>query len=94
MTDERAGQLNEPNLMGELTFSVHMGLGGNGWACSNYGGDEMVYMEEQLRGAAEEVVYALLKRGLINELGIEILKRDGVIPPSPQFHDKPPSEPS
>lgn len=74
MTDERAGQLNEPNLIEECCDSIIQ--------------DEFDYLNSE-EGAGSHicpvemnvrsVIYILQKRGLINELGIEILKRDGVI---------------
>lgn len=73
MTDERAGQLNEPNLMADIRSEV--------WEQVNPLGDP---------GPVIMVTIAVLRhRGLINELGLEILKRDGVIPPVSPDHSKP-----
>lgn len=73
MTDERAGQLNEPNLISSVTSEIEFVFfewNGedvpDGWSMPMY----MTFVA---------TVDTLRKRGLINELGIEILKRDGVI---------------
>lgn len=66
MTNERAGQLNEPNLMDEcITSSVNKILEN--------------YRHPPIPTAIRATIEILRDRGLINELGIEVLKRDGVI---------------
>lgn len=85
MNDERAGQLNEQDLLMSLAERIEVLL-----RIREISDRDAALMFVVFR----EMGLELVKRGLINELGIEILKRDGVIPPSPQSHDKPPSEPS
>lgn len=67
MTDERAGQLNEESIVKSVADRLTRILG--------YREDAGVPAFISFRETAMELV----KRGLINELGIEILKRDGVI---------------
>lgn len=75
MTDERAGQLNEPNIMkgcGDVIYNAFCLWNRSGMSLwDKYPGPEEF--------AGIQVLKHLVSRGLINELGIEILKRDGVI---------------
>lgn len=78
MNDERAGQLNEPNLMDEC--GQESSINAAKWAFDMY--DKYLNVrafDAPRKIAIESTIKVLLRRGLINELGIEILKRDGVI---------------
>jgi len=43
----------------QLIRALHDGLGGNGWAYTNYGGDEMHSMRHALEGGVDAVLSAL-----------------------------------
>jgi hypothetical protein len=81
MTDERAGQLNEPNLV-EAVVNQR----GCEWEKL---GIEWPHVDVAVLVSMRAMASVMVKRGLINELGIEILKRDGVIPPVSPDHNKP-----
>ena len=46
----------------EIAWAIHDGLGGDGWAYSNYGCDEWTNCREKLDAAADAIL-ALLARG-------------------------------
>jgi hypothetical protein len=82
MNDERAGYINEPNLLTDIADEILFHCAGR----LDRNTPRVTPVAEQ---AAVGVVNLLRRRGLINELGIEILKRDGVIPPVSPDHSKP-----
>ena len=49
-----------PDLVEQLAKDIHDGLGGNGWAYRNYGGDEWNSCRPELRDAAKSVIERLL----------------------------------
>lgn len=51
-----------PDLVAALKVAIHNGLGGNGWAYSNYGQDEMLHCDDMLDGAARAVIALLQPR--------------------------------
>lgn len=72
MKEERAGQLNEANLLTDIADEIL-------FHCAGRLDRHTPRVTPIAEGAAMGVVNLLRRRGLINELGLEILKRDGVI---------------
>lgn len=54
MTDARA-------LRERVAEAIHDGLGGNGWAYANYGGDELVTEADKLAKAASAAIAIVLE---------------------------------
>lgn len=72
MSEERAGITNEPNLITDIADEIL-------FHCAGRLDRHTPRVTPIAEGAAMGVINLLRRRGLINELGIEILKRDGVI---------------
>lgn len=61
MTDPTPTTMDEETVQAVIA-AIHEGLGGTGWAYSNYGGDEQKYMAAELRAAALAAIQIVQER--------------------------------
>lgn len=48
--------MNDEQIIELLILTIHMELGGDGWAYSNYGNNELISERENLENAARKVL--------------------------------------
>ena len=73
---ESPGWINSTPLIEECAKELHQGLGGNGWAYSNYGEDELRYKMDSLESGVTSILIVLRRRGLITSQGLELIQRE------------------
>lgn len=64
-------------MVNRLVQAIHEGLGGNGWAYSNYGGDELNLCRDKLEAAALAALSALLEPSPRMVAGMHSIKHYG-----------------
>lgn len=57
--------MNKKELIETMKVSIHNGLGGNGWAYSNYGNNELYSHGPDLRRASEAALQAIHDVGFV-----------------------------
>lgn len=56
MSSDQTNTTPDDDLVARVLEAIHEGLGGNGWAYTDYGGDELRSMRDALRQAAREAI--------------------------------------